>query len=1821
MTSSAVTRLSIVASEQGEGIHLKNKMIWQKVLLSSILFHMLMLDLSRNESIHRSGLMAIVLSIIIVTGTIAPVLAMDAAPERVESDADGDRSPEAILERDEVDNLTEGGPTLQKTWARFLLTHGSQSNTDADADALDHLNESIEYATGPSRVSDAGAFDHSAAAVESLSLTGQQETDELRILASHLVVSADNETAAKRVADARWALEHTREDLHTGVERSATAHIRNAERAYDRAQTRIEDADADDFETQASAINQYRIAWLQATKALDAIDAATPPEVTITTRGDPPRNGSESITGEIRGTVFDVRPETLTNATVTIGGNETKTVPLETSGSRANATFATNVTLHERITSVEVEVVDPVSESSGDDERSKRGGNAGNGNGNGNGKSTTNDRGARGAPSGKSDGPQVDTDVVLFDGDGLPDTYETEVVGTDPQDPDSDSPNVDEDVGDNGVIDGLEDFDDDNVTNYHEGRFDTDPFAADTDGDGLPDRFEVQYPALDQTSADTDDDGVTDSEWDVDDDGLTNYEEYEAGTNPLLADEDGDGLNDSRELEVGTDPRDPDTDGDGLLDGEEIELGTDPLVADTDGDGVDDGNATHTTSTSNDSLGVDVAVTGPGNLAEGVTIDPNDEPRFETDGVETASVSPVIELESEREFDRANVTVEYDETAVEDGEADELAVFRFNETTQTFEPLPSTVDSENGTITGETTQFSTFVVFHVPNWVAQFEATEPVDGDTGGNVSETQPVDTMFVVDTSGSMGWNDPNGYRKTAAKRFVGALIDGDRAGVVDFDSYATVTQELSGDFDAVNDSIDRLGASGGTNIGAGLREANRHFDAESNDSRAKVTILLTDGDGSGGRAEAEAAAERNITIYTIGFGSPNEAKLKAIASETNGTYYEVDSAEDLPEVFSRVAENTTGGTDTDGDGLPDEVEATGLQTGWAEYVYTDPYDADTDGDGLDDGEEIERRVTVDVNRSGYQYNYTYYELRSDPSKLDSDGDGLDDYTETREPTTVVHTTDPDATRAVTETGGENADAIDSEYETYEVYTDPLEADTDGDGLDDARERALATDPTDRDTDGDGIADADELEGVGDPTLYDAMPPEIDVRSSGYHIPEMSLDTTYWVYVHIRDPAGVERAALVKDGNEEKTETYDGDAEVYDTLEFTEELAESETDVDTSSVTSTFISFGSKATETVGSVAESVGDTTAGTTVYVESSDTNGNGQQVVGVQRANFYSEAAGSLYTGTLVDQAVASEFGTISGFSSSLGVVFQDVSQLIDDPAAVVEGIQALLSLVEEERLGAAETLVETMVQGVEQKQALNNPYGSLEEKEHPALYDTFRVNWYEGYAGGFLVKTALGGATSSSAKATIKSTDTVQDVSSRLADTRALRALSRVEDAKDAAKARATARILLAVDGDAAEPLLSQADTAGSAYRLWRHQRAMDADVDALSEARQKRLGQYLLRTGDDGVAVVDSMDQSTRTEFLSIRRMTAPDGGSGPALVQMWDLRLARLHEQGAIDGDDLQRIVQRTADTTSPTDRDVLLETVAYGGQNGARVVVELEDLTPLYRLDADAGDAGIELIRRFDDQQTARQFFEVDLQDADMARWRSALAQRANADDSLITHRDVEQYVKDVWKVQRLEADGEAEITNANRIVQETIDNPADDGQILGQQLEASRTAHYAEQYGEVTVDPETPGSGEPDLHVKRGSDPDLYVEAKMVQGNLDDGLKIKDKVAEADGSFTGITGDHDEVVEIAAQNDITDDFNPNTAEPESPRESFKGLIEANKQNPDVQPIDDLPVDISGFDNPDMTVRIVDTDGNVIDGGEFALRELYEEVNNAN
>ena len=126
--------------------------------------------------------------------------------------------------------------------------------------------------------------------------------------------------------------------------------------------------------------------------------------------------------------------------------------------------------------------------------------------------------------------------------------------------------------------DWLGDTDEDDLFDIYEKVIDTDPLNSDTDGDKLPDGYEVLTLNTDPLEVDTDGNGVLDADEDFDDDNLNNLGECKNKTEPYNPDTDEDGLLDGDEIKkYKTDPLNPDTDNDGLLDGDEIKLGFDPL--------------------------------------------------------------------------------------------------------------------------------------------------------------------------------------------------------------------------------------------------------------------------------------------------------------------------------------------------------------------------------------------------------------------------------------------------------------------------------------------------------------------------------------------------------------------------------------------------------------------------------------------------------------------------------------------------------------------------------------------------------------------------------------------------------------------------------------------------------------------------------------------------------------------------------------------------------------------------------------------------------------------------------------------------------------------------------------------------------------------------------------------------------------------------------------------------------------------------------------------------------------------------------------------
>ena len=103
--------------------------------------------------------------------------------------------------------------------------------------------------------------------------------------------------------------------------------------------------------------------------------------------------------------------------------------------------------------------------------------------------------------------------------------------------------------------------------------------VVDSDGDGLPDKWENQYFGnLNQGAND-----------DPDHDGLSNLLEYRLGSNPNNPDTNGDGILDGVAYRLGISVTNLDIDGDGVSNAVERQRGTDPFARDSDRDGVPDG--------------------------------------------------------------------------------------------------------------------------------------------------------------------------------------------------------------------------------------------------------------------------------------------------------------------------------------------------------------------------------------------------------------------------------------------------------------------------------------------------------------------------------------------------------------------------------------------------------------------------------------------------------------------------------------------------------------------------------------------------------------------------------------------------------------------------------------------------------------------------------------------------------------------------------------------------------------------------------------------------------------------------------------------------------------------------------------------------------------------------------------------------------------------------------------------------------------------------------------------------------------------------------
>ena len=488
----------------------------------------------------------------------------------------------------------------------------------------------------------------------------------------------------------------------------------------------------------------------------------------------------------------------------------------------------------------------------------------------------------------------------------------------------------------------LGDDDADGICNYYEEILGTDPKSNDTDKDGINDLDEVKFSGTDPSLEDTDKNGIKDCDEDQDSDGLTNSEEIFLGTSCITADTDGDTLPDGDEVnKYHTDPLKADTDGDGISDSQELELGYDSAKADSDGNGVEDGKEVKeqikTLVIDEESpkgiKSVSVKLASPGHIDNFVNI--QNTYNLDMRNTEVAGLVGVpAEFRAIDEFDSAEITFEYDESALGETDENDLRMLWYDDENDLYVPLEAALDTENNTLTYRTTHFSTYLVVDKKIWIDAMRKNINYR-----NSDKEKYYDMALVVDVSGSM-----QGERLKIAKQALNAFVDStmgsDRVGLIKFESYSQKVADLTENASSLKSKINALSASGGTNADGGLSAGIKML-KENGSSNTPLLVLICDGDVRYSSSTIEDAQKNNIPIFCVNVVNGSSAAMNQIAFQAGGAYYYAATNKDIVNAVSELKGDTVSSVDvkdTDGDGLYDVYEVNGMMLSNGKIIYSD-------------------------------------------------------------------------------------------------------------------------------------------------------------------------------------------------------------------------------------------------------------------------------------------------------------------------------------------------------------------------------------------------------------------------------------------------------------------------------------------------------------------------------------------------------------------------------------------------------------------------------------------------------------------------------------------------------------------------------------------------------------------------------------------------------------------------------------------------------------------------------------------------------------------
>ncbi|MCR4792902.1 MAG: von Willebrand factor type A domain-containing protein [Lachnospiraceae bacterium] len=175
---------------------------------------------------------------------------------------------------------------------------------------------------------------------------------------------------------------------------------------------------------------------------------------------------------------------------------------------------------------------------------------------------------------------------------------------------------------------------------------------------------------------------------------------------------------------------------------------------------------------------------------------------------------------------------------------------------------------------------------------------ETIDISGGSNI--------VFLVDTSGSMFWNNGLPLAQKALKTLQESLTENDTVSIVTYAGSSQVLAEgLSGDMHhEIRRAINSLEAGGGTNGEGGIIRAYEIAEKYFIEGGNNRVILCTDGDFNlGTSSEAglieliEEKKETGVFLSCLGFGTGNymDDKMEALADHGNGNYFYIDCTEE--------------------------------------------------------------------------------------------------------------------------------------------------------------------------------------------------------------------------------------------------------------------------------------------------------------------------------------------------------------------------------------------------------------------------------------------------------------------------------------------------------------------------------------------------------------------------------------------------------------------------------------------------------------------------------------------------------------------------------------------------------------------------------------------------------------------------------------------------------------------------------------------------------------------------------------------------------------